>query len=118
MIDMTREKLIWARTMAQRLSIDQRTLERRFKDGLESIKIGRRVYTTIEALDRFTQQQNSNATACKKCGRKPDGASAAAAPAVIQKRKPTKRQAELQPPAGQECVAARAVSTELEFFID
>jgi len=68
-IDMTREKLIWSRNMSHLLSIDQRTLERRFKDGLEWVKIGRKVYTTMEALDRFTRQQNSKSTARKKRGR-------------------------------------------------
>lgn len=114
MIDVTREKIIWARIMAQRLNIDQRTLERWFKDGLESVKIRRKTYTTWEAIDRFLQAQKSESSASKKCGGEPK--ETVAAPAASRKQKLTEQQAEPQSTEQQQCCAARNVSTAADFI--
>lgn len=64
MIDFKREKPISISRVANRFGVHRRTVEGWFRRGLERAKLGGRVYTTLEAIDRFKTegipcQQNS-----------------------------------------------------------
>jgi hypothetical protein len=92
-IDVASEKLVPVKKLSQQLDVHRRTIERWFEQGLDSIRIGRKVFTTRAALDRFARQQGSG-PARKKRGRpkKKTSTAAPAAPTTLQKRKAAKRQ--------------------------
>ena len=53
MIDLRRERPMPLNKAARFCSVDRRTIERWISRGLESIKIGGRIYTSRAALQRF-----------------------------------------------------------------
>ena len=55
MIDLTTESLLRVDEAAKLLGVHRRTVENWFKRGLESTKIGRLVYTSREAIQRFSR---------------------------------------------------------------
>ena len=53
MIDLKRERPISVSGVANRFGVHRRTVEGWFRRGLERTKLGGRVYTTLEAIQRF-----------------------------------------------------------------
>jgi transposase-like protein len=59
MVDFAKEQVIGAKRLAKRLDVSQDTLRRWFRQGLDHQKIGAKVFTTLEALNRFAQSPAS-----------------------------------------------------------
>lgn len=59
MIDLTKEKPLKIKEVAAKYSVHRRTVENWFKRGLEFVKIDRLVYTTQEAIQRYSQQNKA-----------------------------------------------------------
>lgn len=60
MVDFTRETPIDVASLALRLNVHQATVRRWFKRGLEWARIGGRVVTSLEALQRFSKIGNAD----------------------------------------------------------
>lgn len=58
MVDFTRETPIGVMALASRLSVNQITIRRWFARGLEFTKLGGKVYTSLEAVNRFQSGSN------------------------------------------------------------
>lgn len=56
MIDLTRETPLRISELAAFLGVHRRTVESWLNRGLESVKLGRLMFTTLEALQRFAVQ--------------------------------------------------------------
>jgi len=56
MIDLRRETPIDVEWIAERFKVSKRTVSKWFARGLERLKIGGRVYSSIEAVQRFAAQ--------------------------------------------------------------
>src|SRR5262245_58029218 len=54
MIEFAREQIISVKRLAEKPEVSPETIRRWFRQGLEKKKIGKKVYTSLEALDRFT----------------------------------------------------------------
>jgi hypothetical protein len=55
MIDLKRERPLSVVAAAQHFGVHRRTIEGWFRRGLERVKIGGRVYTSLEAVQRFSE---------------------------------------------------------------
>jgi hypothetical protein len=53
MVAFAREQVSPGRRLSKRLDVSQDTIRRWFDQGLEHVKIGAKVFTSLEALDRF-----------------------------------------------------------------
>jgi hypothetical protein len=53
MVTFAREQVLSAKKVEQRFGVSDDTLRRWFRSGLDHIKRGRKVFTSLEALDRF-----------------------------------------------------------------
>lgn len=60
MVDFTREKPIDVQGLAILLSVNQVTVRRWFKRGLDWCKVGGKVVTSLEALNRFQRGGDSS----------------------------------------------------------
>jgi transposase len=58
MIDLVRENTITVKGVAERYDVHPSTVYGWFKGGLEKIKVGGRVVTSLEALQRFANKGN------------------------------------------------------------
>lgn len=55
MVDFAKENVIDVQRLAKRLDVSTDTIRRWFRQGLEKVKLGGRVYTSLEAVNRFSQ---------------------------------------------------------------
>lgn len=55
MVDFAKENVIDVQRLAKRLDVSADTIRRWFRQGLEKVKLGGRVYTSLEAVNRFSQ---------------------------------------------------------------
>ena len=55
MIDLTRERALSVKQVVKQFDVSRRTVENWFSNGLEKTRIGRRVYTSLQAIQRFSQ---------------------------------------------------------------
>lgn len=55
MVDFAKENVIDVQRLAQRLDVSPDTIRRWMRQGLEKVKLGGRVYTSLEAVNRFSQ---------------------------------------------------------------
>jgi hypothetical protein len=53
MVDFAKEQVLSAKRVAKRLDVSHDTLRRWFTRGLDHVKIGGKVFTSLEALNRF-----------------------------------------------------------------
>lgn len=60
MVDFAREQVIDVDGVASRLQVNQVTVRRWFKRGLEWCKLGGKVYTSWEAVNRFRRDGNNS----------------------------------------------------------
>jgi DeoR/GlpR family transcriptional regulator of sugar metabolism len=56
MVDFAKEQVISPRRLAKRLDVSMDTIRRWFRQGLERRKICGKVYTSLEALNRFSPE--------------------------------------------------------------
>lgn len=56
LIDLRKERPLSVKRVAAVLDVERRTIERWFSQGLERIKLGGKVYTSREALYRFSKR--------------------------------------------------------------
>jgi hypothetical protein len=61
MIDLGKEHLLKIADVAERFNVHRRTVESWMGNGLESLRMGRLVYTSVEALERFSQPRDLEA---------------------------------------------------------
>jgi hypothetical protein len=54
-IDLTREKPLSVAEVQSRFGVGRTTVNEWFEAGLESVKVGHRRYTTLEAIQRFSK---------------------------------------------------------------
>lgn len=54
MVDFAKENVIDVQSLAKRLNVSPDTIRRWFRQGLERVKLGGSVYTSLEALNRFS----------------------------------------------------------------
>jgi hypothetical protein len=59
-VDFAREKVIDVDSVANMLRVNEVTVRRWFKRGLEWCKLGGKVFTSLEALNRFQKDGQSN----------------------------------------------------------
>lgn len=55
MVDFAKETVIDVQRLAKRLDVSADTVRRWMRQGLEKTKLGGRVYTSLEAVNRFSQ---------------------------------------------------------------
>lgn len=55
MVDFAKENVIDVQRLAKRLDVSADTIRRWMRQGLEKVKVGGRVYTSLEAVNRFSQ---------------------------------------------------------------
>ncbi len=60
MIDLRYEKPVTVAEVAKLFGVHRRTVEKWFGQGLERIKVGGRVFTTLEALNRFAVPEDGS----------------------------------------------------------
>src|SRR5262245_19102635 len=58
MIDFAREQVIYVDALADRLGVSHVTVRRWFKRGLDYAKLGGVLYTSLEAVQRFSRQSD------------------------------------------------------------
>lgn len=63
MVDFAKEQVIPVSRLAKRLDVSKDTIRRWFDEGLEKAKIGSKVFTSLEALNRFAGLTESNVSA-------------------------------------------------------
>ena len=56
MVDYAREQVIEYGSLAKRLKVSKDTIRRWIKDGLEHDKIGAKVFTSLEAVNRWRER--------------------------------------------------------------
>lgn len=62
MVDFARETVVDVRGVCERFRVTHDTVYRWFKRGLEFAKVGGKVVTSLEAINRFSRQGGSQAT--------------------------------------------------------
>ncbi len=62
MIDLTKERPLTVKKAAEFLCVHPHSVRRYFKQGLEHVIVGGRIYTTREAIQRFARKGG-----CKGC---------------------------------------------------
>lgn len=64
MVTFAGEQVVSARRVEKRYDVSDDTLRRWFDEGLEKVQRGRKVFTSLEALDRFfgTSQRSSRSS--------------------------------------------------------
>ena len=82
MVDVARERLIPINKAAITFDVSRRTIENWFEQGLDSVKLGRRVYTSLEAFERFAVHRQPKT----KRGDEPKNSDADEAAAELQRR--------------------------------
>ena len=61
MIDLSRERPLSVMQAAHFLNVPPQVIKRWFRAGMESVRIGGRVYTTREAIQRFAEPATADA---------------------------------------------------------
>lgn len=59
MIDLAKEKPVGVRKVAELFGVHRRTVESWFNAGLERVRVGGRVFTSLEAVQRFASQDRN-----------------------------------------------------------
>lgn len=65
MVDFAKEQAIGVQRLSKRLGVSTDTIRRWFRQGLEKRKLGGKVFTSLEALNRFSgdEQQSVSSSA-------------------------------------------------------
>lgn len=63
MVSFAREQTISLGTLAKRLDVHKDTIRDWFRRGLEHKRIGKMIFTSLEALDRFSEGNSSTSIA-------------------------------------------------------
>ena len=59
MLSVAHEQLMTIRQAASLLGVTEATVRRHIERGLEAVKIGKRIYTSREAIERFSRPAKS-----------------------------------------------------------